>query len=909
MPGGSPDLPLIGREHESRRLGELLDRLPDRGTAVVVTGEAGIGKSALLRGARSSASARGMRVLSTTGVESEAHLPFAGLQRLLQPVLGLIDRLPGPRQDALLIAFGMTAGTSPDPFFIGLAALDLVSESAREVPVLVLVDDAQWIDAPSAEILAFIGRRLDAEPVVLVTALRDGFASVLDDVGAAALRLRRLDDAASVSMLDRHAPQATPETRRRLLDEAAGNPLALVELPHTVEDGAVARPPVWLPLTTRLEHAFAARVAALPSVTRTLLLVAALNDEEELASALAATTALTGGPVTLEDLTPAMTAGLLEGDLRAVSFRHPLMRTAIRQRSSLAQRQAAHAAIGHALADDPARRVWHRAAACPGPDDDVAAELEAVAVDAQRRGAVGTAVTAWERAASLSREAAQRSRRFLRAAELAVQLGRHEDVAWLLDEAATGATAQERTTMTWVRDGLDDGLRSATGGIGDLADSAARVAADGDTPLALKLLESAALRCFWGSPTSGVRDRVVSVAESLGVDADDPGLLGVLALAAPLTRGALVHGRLTALAGTSLPSAMDARRLGNAASSIGALDLAADFLGASLADLRAQGRLGLLARALTVQSMVAAQRADLSLAAPVAEEAIRLARETAQPLAYATACASQALVSALQGEDAESWALAAERVARPVRAHLMLAFVQNARGAAALVDGDHAAAWEHLRRVQDADDPAYHQVLRTFALGDLAEAAVHSGHQVEARAIVTGMERLAQQTPSPVLHLGLGHARAVLASDEDADRLFLDALDGDLTRWPYVQARVQLAHGAWLRRQRRAADSRSPLRAAAATFDALGVTPWAGRARQELRASGERNRRTTPGGHELLTPQELQIAGLAAGGLSNREIGGQLNLSHRTVSSHLHRIFPKLGITSRGALRAALHRD
>jgi DNA-binding CsgD family transcriptional regulator len=669
----------------------------------------------------------------------------------------------------------------------------------------------------------------------------------------------------------------------------------------------VAAPPAWLPLTTRLEQAFVGRVSVLPTVTRTLLLVAAVDDGEELAVILAAAARVAGGPITLDDLTPALVARLVESDGRTARFRHPLMRTAIRQRSSLAQRHAVHAALADVLVDEPDRRVLHRAAACIGTDDEVATELEAVATRAQRRGAVAAAVAALERAADLSAKPDRRSERLLRAAELAFELGGHQRVARLLDDAARiDAPVQRQTQITWIRDSFDEGLTDVAEGTRTLTDAAERVAGEGNTDLAMKFLSGAALRCWWADPPASPGEHVAAVAERIDMDEGDPRLLFVLAFAAPLSRGAVVLDRLRLSAGRDVRSAHEFRLLGNAATAVGDFELASVLLADSVADLRAQGRVGLLARALTLQSWSASQIADLRLAGPVAAEAARLAHETSQPVVHATARATQALVAALCGGDVEHFALQAEQVARPVGAKAVLAAVQIARGAAALAHGHHAAAWDHLRRLHDPVDPAHHRTISTFALGDLAEAAVHSGHVADARALMEEMEELLLRTPSPALHVGVRHARALLADDADADRRYEEARAGELRRWPFAQARVQLAHGAWLRRHRRVAESRPLLRSAAETFDALGTVPWGDRARQELRASGERNRRRTVAGQHQLTPQELQIVQLAAAGLTNREIGEQLYLSHRTVSSHLHRVFPKLGVTSRAMLGDAL---
>jgi DNA-binding CsgD family transcriptional regulator len=681
----------------------------------------------------------------------------------------------------------------------------------------------------------------------------------------------------------------------------------LVELPFVVgqvEGRDVVAPASWLPLTTRLEEAFTARVSGLPTATRVLLLVAALNDGDLWPEILAAARVVHGEDLAVDDLAPAIDARLVEVDGERVWFRHPLMRSAIHQRASLGQRQRVHAALARILHGEVDRRAWHRAASTVAPDEDVAAELEAAAARAQWRGGLEAAVFALERAARLSEDPGRRGERLLRAAELAFELGRQHLVVRLLRQTESiELSERQRSRLVWIRDRFDDGIHDVAPGARSLIDLAERVAADGDTGFALKLLWGAALRCFWAEPGRAVRDAVVAVAERLPVDPRDGRLLAILAYAAPVERASVVVDRLSWLAAHENTS-LRAARLADAAILMGAFDLGVGFSTTAIAELRSQGRLGLLARCLSAQALCAAHLGDLSVAIPAAEEASRLTRETTQPVMHATARVTQAMIAALRGEEdrAEALAAEAERVALPVAASPVLATVQHVRGLAALGGGRNVEAYEHLRRLYDSADPAYHLMLRCYAVGDLVEASVYSGQNVDG--VVRDMETLARTSRSPVLHAGLRYARALLASDVDAEGLFAAALRADLTRWPFARARVQLAYGGWLRRQRRVAESREHLRAGRDTFDALGIIPWAERARRELRASGETSRRRIPDARDQLTPQELQIAQLAAAGLTNREIGAKLYLSHRTISSHLHRIFPKLKSTARSALRA-----
>ncbi|MBB4755044.1 AAA family ATPase [Actinoplanes lobatus] len=897
---------LHGRDAELHKLGDFVRGARDRGGALVIRGEAGIGKSSLLAKARRIAAAEGLLVLSTTGVEAESRLPFASLHRLLRPVLDRAQALPAPQREAMLAAFGMSSAATPDLFLIALAALNMVGDAGPEPAALLLVEDAHWLDSASADVLGFVARRLDADPVILLAAIRDGFPSLFGS-DLPELRLERLDELSSAAVLDARAGGLPSGTRRKLLQDAAGNPLALVELAIGAgQPGPEAMTSAWQPLTDRLEEAFAARVAKLPAATRALLLVASINDGDALSETLDAASMVAGSAVTAIDLGPAMDASLLDPHESLVRFRHPLMRSAIHQRAGLAERHAAHAALARVLSDQPSRAIWHRAASLSGPDENVAAGLAEAAALARHQGAVMSALMALERSARLTEDPARRAARLLRAAEAAVELGLQDVVTRLVREARTVAlSARQRAQLLWIEASFGAGLREEHRRPAAIAAAAERVATDGHVGVALRLLNGAALRSFWtDADAAPARHRIVDVAESLPVAAGDPDLLAILAFAAPIERGATVIDSLRLSAARSGDNPEALRLVGSAAVLVGAFDLAETCCTAALPALRAQGRLGLLARALGAQAWSAAHLADLGLGIPAAEECTRLAAETSQPLFVGIGQATAAVMAALRGDEerAQTLATAAEQGALSGGVRPVLATAQLARGLAALGAGHYAEAFAHLRRMHDPADPSFHPALRCFALVELADSAVHSGQRAAITDVVAEMESFARQTPSPALHGGLQHARAVLARDDQAEALFRSALEDGAGRWPFTRARLQLAYGQWLRRQRRTADSRTPLRAARDTFDGLGTTPWGELARQELRASGETSRRQVTAAYDRLTPQELQIAQMAAEGMTNREIGERLYLSHRTVSSHLHRIFPKLEITSRSQL-------
>jgi DNA-binding CsgD family transcriptional regulator len=898
----------VGRESELRTLDELVDGVRDRGAALVLRGGPGIGKSVLLHAARERAQGRAMLVLTTTGTQMEAHLPFAGLHQLLRPVVAGAHELPAPQRDALLGAFGMTEAPSPDLFLVALAALALLTDTAASAPVFLAVEDAQWLDWASAEVLAFVARRLESDPVVMVLALRDGCDSALDDAGLPELRLAGLDPDVAATLLDAHAPGLAAPLRDRILDEAEGNPLALVELPVAI---AVAQRShtellsTGLPLTARLEKAFAARQSEFPAATRTVLLVGAANDGGMVADVLAAASIIDGEARSVDDFAPAVSAGLLDVRSRQLRCRHPLVRSAIYQAATDAERRAAHRALSEVFSDQPDRRVWHLAAATTTADEMVARELMEAAHRAQQRGGTGLAVSAVERAAELTPDAATRARRLLRAAELAFELGRRETVLRLVDEAAPlPLGVPERTQVTWLREIFDDGLPGSPAGVHSLVDVAEAVA-DADADLALKLLGGAGLRCWWADLGDDVRRRVVCVAERVPVDVGDPRLLSVLAAAAPLSRAALVLAALRVVPrGTCDPGA--ARLYGLAAVAAGDPDLAAPFLSIAVDGLRAEGRMGLLAQALVLRAWTGVQHGNVKLATADAEEACRLGHETSQPFLATRSRTAQAVLAGMRGDEAgaEAFAAEAEAASLPTRASALLADVQLSRGITALGGGRPDEAYGHLRRMFDPGDPAHHYAKTPWAIGDLAEAAVLSGQVKEAGAFLAALERSDEaRAASPRLQVALAYARPLLADVETAEGLFKAGLCSDLARWPFYRARLLLAYGGWLRRQRQVAESRAPLRTARDAFDALGTVPWANRARQELRAAGEGSDRPPVRAWDQLTPQELQIAEMAAGGLSNREIAQRLYLSHRTVGSHLYKIFPKLGITSRHELR------
>ncbi|OXR40681.1 putative HTH-type transcriptional regulator [Nocardia cerradoensis] len=893
---------LVGRESELKYLDEAIAGIEERGGVVVIAGEAGIGKTALLQAVTTMATLAGVRTVTVTATEAEQQLPYAGLHQIVFPLRSGLDALPPTHAAALNAALGFVDAAAPNEYLIGSALLTLLSDRAAEQPLLLVVEDVHWLDAATSRVLAFLARRLESEPILLIASTRDA-DTALTPAGHATLALSRLAEEEARQLLDTVAPGLDNQRRERVLAAAAGNPLALKELPSAAD-----RPDAPLPLTERLERAFGLRADQLPETTRTALLLAAL-DELSVPETLAAAALLTDGPIEDAELTPAVAAGLIEIDSGAVRFRHPLMRSAIPAAAQPAARRAAHHALASTLRDQPDRAARHHAAAVVGPDDTAAAELEAAAERALRRGGVAAAITTLEHAAHLTETPAVRVGRLLRAAELAVESGGRETVDRLLREAGRQELdPRGRALATWLVSGFDDGVGEDPARTTELATLAETVAAEGDRELALRILWGTAMRCFWSEPGPDARRALLAVADGMGLPAGDPRLVAITAYVAPVERGATVFDQLRALAGRTGADPEVDRYLGSAALQIGAFVLAGRFSATAITGLREQGRLGLLTRALAVRAWSCARTGDLAGGAAAAAEAERLGPETGQHFMYGLAVAVAAEIAALRGDfdEAAHRADEAERIGAAAGARPVLATVQRARALVALGQGRYDDALADLRRILDPADPAYQLALRAYIVGDLVEAAVRAGRVEEAAEIVREFEEHAPRTPSPALHVGLRYARALLASADAAEELFTAALDADPDGWPLERARVELAFGEWLRRQRRIVESRAHLRAARDTFDALGARPWGERARRELRGAGETSPRRDPDARDSLTPHELGIAQLAAEGLTNREIGQRLYLSHRTVSTHLHRIFPKLGVTSRAELADAL---
>ena len=897
---------LIGRDGEMSAILAMLGG--DGGRGLLLVGEAGIGKSALLNAASCAAAVDGRTVLRATGVQSEARVPFAGLHQLLYPLADRFGLLPAPQRKALLAAFGCADGPALQVFLIAIATLELLADAAADGGLLVTVDDLHWIDDATAEVLGFVSRRIASEPIALLAATRPGFEDPFTDAGVAARTLCPLRRTQAELLVRLRHPDLDERWCGWVLERAEGNPLALVELPLTAsacESGAEARDSR-IPLTARLERSFTARVAGLSPLARSAVIVAAAADSDDFAEIAAAVTITIPGS-NADPLRPAVDAGVLAVSQAKVTFEHPLMRSAVYQSADADLRRRAHAALAQVLDAQPERRAWHLAAAASVPDEAVAAQLQRAAESAARRGAGAASLAAWTHAASLTPGTDRRAERLLRAAELAVELGRREQASELAGstEPLTSAPSQ-LARLTMIREALNPGVPGDPLRVRALADAASEMIDAGETDLAFRLVLAAAVRVWSADPGPAAREYLTAAMARLPVPADDPRLLSVGGFVDSARYGDLITKRIADLRPDQLDPA--AAELAMSIHLVGADESVAAIQRAVVDCARKEGKLAALPRMATQQTWNAIALADWQAAVPAADEAVRLAIETRQPMWQAAAMTGQAMIAGMRGDDDEAARLAdrAEALVLPARISPVLSGIQFARGVTAIAAGCYDEAFDQLRRVFDRADPSYQAVQSTWALGDLAEAAMHTGQTAEAREIVAAFQPGERDSVTPWTRVALLYAAPFLAGDDVAELEFRRALAANLARWPAYRARLLLEYGSWLRRRYRVAQARGPLRTARQICAAHGLLPWTERARRELRATGEAAEEPCTQQRTSLSPQELQIAQLAAEGLSNREIAQRLYLSHRTVGSHLYRIFPKLGITSRIQLPSAL---
>ncbi|WNE96377.1 AAA family ATPase [Streptomyces luomodiensis] len=910
--GPEPDAaePIVGRDAELARLFHAVDSSAD--PLLMLVGDAGAGKSTLLDAVARRAEARGARVLRARGSESESSLAFSALHQVLRPVPAEVAALPERQRAALHQAFGAgSAAAEPDLMLIGIAVLGLLSALGERHPVLVVLDDAQWCDRASLDALSFAARRLAGEPVTLLVGARAQPPGL--DRRVPVLTLGPLDDAAANRLLDLRPERPTGRTRARILDQAGGNPLALTELARAATEptsgatahDAAAQPPAAgpLPLTEHLERIFAARLHELPAATaRALLLLAAMDTED---SAIAASAGL--GHTEDDAWPPAERAGLVRRTGRDVRFRHPLVRSAVYHAAPFDARRTAHLRLAELLRDEPDRRAWHLAAACPGPDAAVSAELAETADRARRRGGYAAAARALHRAAELAPRREDSARLLVEAAATAVFTG---DIAWV-EELAAAARARTDDAALQAAAAVQVGRLAAmtvrhTAVFARLTDTAERLTA-AQPATALDLLAGAAVVGFYGGRDSQ-RQRVRELLRRLPEDAS-PGWLRtwVRAVSDPFADRAELLGLLPRLAAEV---AHRPERLTTLAIMAWVLDetpRAVRAFDEAFARWELRGPLPAGLGGAAAWSYVECGRWEQARAECARVSAVG----SAAGLGHAVACAAtvDATVLAYQGDAAAARARVEDALALvdPLESRSVAVYARRALGAAAAAEGAYETAYDQLRMVFTADGAPVHYHASYPALADLAAAAVRGGRREEAAAIVERSARALAAGASPRLRALISRARGLLADPEEAEPHFRAALaDPALAHWPFERAQTLLDFAEWLRRRRRIAEARGPLTEALETFRRLGARPWIERARAESRAAGLDVTDTAPDAIAELSPQQQQIIRLAARGLTNREIGEKLFLSPRTVSSHLYRSFPKLGITARSQLRDLL---
>jgi DNA-binding CsgD family transcriptional regulator len=918
--GYPPGVTLHGRETEQAALADLLTAArAGSGGSLALLGEAGSGKSSLLTDTRGAATEAGMTVLLTSGIESEAPLAFAALQRLLQPLMYRLDAVPPPQSHALRVAFGQEVGEAGDRFLVFMGALSLLTAGAEDAPILGVVDDAHWLDDASAAALHFIARRIAVEPIALLWGARDNDPRRLDTTDLPVLRLAGLDLAAvSAVLAEATGTDVAPEVSALLLANTGGNPLAVRELPSVLTAGQLAGTaplPPRLPVTERVEQVFLDRARRLSESAQTLLLVAAADDSARLATVLAAAEALGASPTTLRELEE---SGLVAVTDDRVTLRHPLVRSAMYAAAPSAERRQVHAALASVLTrtEDADRRAWHRSSSVVEPDESVVADLVDAARRAERRGGHEAASAAWERAAELESTSAERAR-YLYAAATAAWVSAHPDRARDLAEKAMAET--------------EDPLLLA-----DVRRLRGRVEWNtGSVKLANRMLLDAAAEA---APHDQVRAREIG-AEGVSIAAwggDSRSDIDVLALVPAPTEDAparertyqgLLEGCVHVLAGDYAGAAAPYRRafaaheelpedfellpnLSICAFHLGEFDRSEVYMNRVLARARNGGAAVMVLYSLTRLGMIDLAAGRWSDATGGATEAATLGEVTRQPILADTPRALLMLLAALRGEDeafaglAPSLEVATSRSAQGVLDVVLRDLVHWAHGV-------HLSVTEAARPVSAFHRFAQmtHDVQKRMAGVDRIEAAVRAEQAEAARMWVEDFATFADATGEQWAGALAAHGHALLSDGETSEAHFLRALElhdqatsGGRAGRPFNRARTQLAYGEYLRRNRRRVDARTHLRAALDAFESLKAKPWADRAATELRASGETVRKRDETAEATLTPQERQVAQLVAKGMSNKDVAAQLFVSTRTVDFHLRNVFSKTGVSSRGEL-------
>jgi DNA-binding CsgD family transcriptional regulator len=896
---------LLGRDRECDALDRLLENVRTGQSQVLACrGELGVGKSAILD--YLAATASDCRVVRAAGAESETALPYSGLFQLCAPMLDLRDRLPAPQRDALATVFGLSAGPPPDRFLVGLATLTLFAEVAEQQPLVCIVDDAQWLDDVSAQILGFFSHHLVTERIALVCAARTGIG---DDVlpGLPELSIHGLDvTSARALLLDSVRGPLDAAVCDQIVAESHGNPLALVEVPRSW-NGDLAGGfglPDGQPVASKIEQSYAQHLRQLPDTTQLLVLVAAAEPLGDRVLLHRAAEAL-GLDMAAAD--PAVKAGLLKVDGR-VEFAHPFVRSAAYHSAAAVERDRVHRALAEATdpETDPDRRAWHRAHATPGPDEEVAVELERSAARAQTRGGVAAAAAFLQRAAALTNDPALRTERALAGADANVHAGAFEAALKLVAMAETEAADEfQRARVDLLR-----GHVAFASGLSADAPSLLLEAASRLEPFDLDLARETYLTAWGAAVFAGQGDFVFEISRAvraLPPPAGAPRPLDLLldGLALLTTEGRAAAAATLQRAADSLTSipVKDVLRWGWAATA--ASDAVWDdertrAISARQVQLvRDAGALAQLPIHLAALGLAKTWIGDFAGAASLIAESDSVAAATGSPIAPYTLLR----LRALQGGESEASPLIASAIER--------ASAGGQRSAAAWAQWAAAVLYNGLARYEQAASAARQATTNTFeprvsmwALPELVEAGARVGDSELAH---DALESLAETTQPCGTDFAFGveaRSRALVSEGAAAEELFREAIERlSRTQLRPELARAHLLYGEWLRRENRRVDARAELRAAYEMFTDIGIGAFAERTRRELLATGETVRKRTGASFDELTPREVNIARLAADGHTNPEIGAQLFISPRTVEWHLSKVFNKLNVGSRRELR------
>ena len=902
---------LIGREFECNRLDELLDRARmGRSGALVVRGEAGIGKTALLEYA--SGRAEGMTIVRALGVESEAELEFSGLLDVCRPLLNLLTELPDHQVEVLRAALGLGPPVNVDRFAIAAATLGLLAAAADANPLLVVVDDAQWLDASSADALLFATRRLEADRAVVLYAARDGEDAPFEAPGIEEVSLVGLPREAAAGLV-RSRVEVTLEVADRLCDATGGNPLALIELPSLLSaDQLAGAAPLEdpLPAGSSVERAFTRRAQALPEETQRALLVVAVSTSSSSEMIVDALSSLGLGPSSLEPAEDAGLVALVDGKLE---FRHPLVRSAVYQTAGASDRRTAHRALADACGEaEPEQCAWHLAAAALGPDEEVASALEHAAGEARRRSGFAAAAAALQRSARLTPDRGVQLRRLAAAADATWRAGRPDDAAKLVAETLDGTSdGGLRAEALRLRGAIEyfagrgepaaEALLEAVALL-EGSDPAGAVAAAADAVNAL-------VRVRKPAQALETAQKARSLVQEDGGEADLEATVAVAFALCFNARYAEAEPHLRRAdelfrASSAVPGPLQAGRVSAALGWLGRHDEAYTYLAATVDRARAAGAVGSLPHLLSGAAWQALHVGRWNEAHANASEAFELAEQLGQPVTAAQALGVITWVHGLRGNEAglREFGDETRRRAQALGFRLYDLLVSLCQ---AVFDLGAGRVDEAIGLLEEFARHASERGLYVAGLApelELAEAYIRAGRASDAEPVLAAFDE-SQLASVPFVAALAERCRGLLADADRMDAHFLNALAlHQLTESPFALARTHLCYGERLRRAGKRVEAREQLREALDRFEQLGAAPWAERARAELRSSGETLRRRDPAEAEQLTPQELQIALQVAEGKTNKEVGAALFLSHKTVEFHLSRIYRKLDFNSRAEL-------